>query len=87
MQFKFTSPGRPVVFRNDIDTDTILRAAFGDNARTTARLMAVNSGHPLTFTFRGVKLTVERADDTAGDALHDATRRPALADCAPEDID
>lgn len=65
MRYKFTSPGKPDVIKDEMTTDTYLRIALGDNANTTARLMTIAAGHPHTFTYRGVRLTVARVETVA----------------------
>ncbi len=59
MRYRFTTAGKPPVIRNEFDTDTILRRALGDSASTTAKLMELSEG-PLTFTLKGVKITVQK---------------------------
>lgn len=62
MRFKITCNGKPPVYRNEFDTDTLMRAALGDSAKTTALMMSLASGTPLTISYRGLTLTVTRAE-------------------------
>lgn len=55
--FDITSPGKPTIRKDIYTVDTLLRMAFGDSPSTTAKMMALNEGKPLTFKFKGMSLT------------------------------
>jgi hypothetical protein len=62
-RYQITCPGLPAVQRDEISTDTVLRAMFGDTAETTQRMMLLADGSlpEVTGTLRGRAITVKRA--------------------------